>query len=517
MSGRRPAAAALLVLSIAAGSAGANESIAIGSKNFTENRLLAEIMAQLVEAETDLEVERRTNLGGTMVVFEALRQGEIDLYPDYTGTGWAIVLKEEERVTDPLRVYLRVRNEYERRFQIEWLDPFGFANSYAVAMREDVAERLGVTRVSELADVDETLVAALSHEFLNREDGWPGLSAWYGLDEVEVRGMEHGLAFEAIRSSSADLIDAWTTDGKLLKFDVRILADDRRFFPPYDCAPLARAETLARHPELRPVLDRLAFRIDDARMMALNHEVEVEGRAFEAVARDFLRAEGLLSSEGGGDERPEIRRDVGFLRLFWSRRTETLRLALEHLLLSGLAVALAILIAVPLGIALSRRERLAGVVLGAAGVIQTVPSLALLAFMIPLLGIGVPAALAALFLYSLLPIVRNTWTAIREVDDELVEAARGMGLTDRQILRLVELPLATRTIMAGVRTAAVIAIGIATLAAFISAGGLGEPIVTGLQLNDPNLILCGAVPAALLAVAVDLALARAEEWMAPKT
>ena len=200
-----------------------------------------------------------------------------------------------------------------------------------------------------------------------------------------------------------------------------------------------------------------------------------------------------------------------------ARAPATLDLTLRHLFLTAVAVVLAIAIAVPLGIVLTRREALAGPVLGAAGVIQTVPGLALLAFMIPLpgLGLGARSAITALFLYALLPIVRNTYAGIKEVDPDVVEAALGMGLYDRQILWRIELPLAMRTIMAGIRTSTVISIGVATLAAFIGAGGLGDPIVTGLQLNDTHLILSGAIPAALLAVAVDFALGRLERVLTP--
>jgi osmoprotectant transport system permease protein len=178
---------------------------------------------------------------------------------------------------------------------------------------------------------------------------------------------------------------------------------------------------------------------------------------------------------------------------------------------------LAIFLAVPVGIVLTRWTALAQPVMGAAGVIQTIPSLALLAFMIPIpgLGLGARSAIAALFVYALLPILRNTYTGIREIDPNLIEAAKGMGLHDRQILLRIELPLATRTIMAGIRTSAVISIGIATLAAFIGAGGLGDPIVTGLQLNDSRLILAGAIPAAVLAVIMDFLLGRVETVLAP--
>ena len=490
-------------------------TITIGSKNFTENRLLSELMAQLLEAHTDLRVERRTNLGGTLVVFSALRSGEIDLYPEYTGTGWSVVLEMEETSGDSLRTYLQVAREYEKRFDIRWLQPFGFNNSYAVAILEETAERLGIESISDLADHGEDLRVTWSHEFLNRDDGYPGLQEAYGLKLSDVRGMEHGLAYEAIRTGRTDVTDAYTTDGKLLRFPVRILTDDRGFFPPYEAAPVVRRDTLERHPEIIPTLERLAFTLPDERMQRLNFQVEEEGRSFAEVARTFLVDEGLV-----GDNAPELdlrnalpQRGQGFWRFMVERLPVTLDLTMRHLFLTLVAVALAILLAVPLGILLTRRQSLSGPILGAAGVLQTIPSLALLAFMIPIpgLGLGTRSAIMALFLYALLPILRNTYTGIREVDPDILEAAEGLGLTNAQVLRLVELPLALSTIMAGIRTSTVISIGVATLAAFIGAGGLGDPIVTGLQLNDTQLILSGALPAALLAILVDWALGRLEE------
>ncbi len=516
-----PAAATPLAVTAPAAPAAmvtpAEDTIVVGSKNFTENRILAEVMAALIEAHTELDVQLADGLVGTMVVFEALRTGEIDIYPEYTGTGWAVILGETGVARDPLRTYVHVAAEYERRFALTWLQPFGFANSYALAVRSELAERHGLRRISDLAPLAGELTVGVSHEFLDRGDGWRGLVAAYGLNVGDVRGMDHGLAFESIAAGEIDVIDAWTTDGKLLRFDVTVLEDDLRFWPPYDCAPVVRAETLRRHPELRALLDRLAGRLDETRMQQLNLAVEQDGRSFRDVARGFLRDEGLLGPGADGDDpgaAPGERR--GDLARFVSGRIGiTADLVGRHLALTVGSVVVAALLAVPLGVWLTRRRRWAGLVLGVAGVIQTVPSLALLAFMIPVLGLGLDAAYAALILYALLPILRNTYTGILEVDGDVVEAAVGMGLTPGQVLRRVELPLAARTIMAGVRTATVITIGVATLAAFIGAGGLGEPIVTGLALNDTRLILAGAVPAALLALAADFVLGRVERRLAP--
>ncbi|MEM6455772.1 MAG: glycine betaine ABC transporter substrate-binding protein [Acidobacteriota bacterium] len=522
------AAAAVAAVMLQAGALAAQDApatIVVGSKSFTESRVLGEILAQRIEAVggARVAVERRANLGGTMIVFRALEAGDIDLYAEYSGTAWATILGETAPARDPLRTYLEVQRRLAAQHDLAWRLPLGFSNTYAIAVREAVAARLNLTRISDLAARGGDLRSGWSHEFLEREDGYPGLAAAYGLDLAEVRGMEHGLAYEALRSGRIDVTDAYSTDGKLQRFPVRVLEDDRGFFPPYDCAPVVRQATLDAHPWLGPALDALAYRLSATRMQQLNDAVESGGRSARDVARDFLAAEGLLG-DGAADGRAreatagdsDRRRDAPLLAFARSRLAPTLGLTAQHLLLTGVAVVLAVLVAVPLGVLLTRRRALAGPVLQFAGVLQTVPSLALLAFMIPVLGLGAPAAIAALFLYALLPIVRNTTTGIDGVDPALRDAAIGMGLRDRERLMRVELPLALPTIMAGIRTATVISIGVATLAAFIGAGGLGDPIVTGLQLNDTRLILSGALPAALLAIVADALLGRLEAWLDPQ-
>jgi osmoprotectant transport system substrate-binding protein/osmoprotectant transport system permease protein len=489
----------------------------IGSKNFTESRILGEMLTLLVQSRTHLTVEHRSGLGGTLVCFSALRNGQIDVYPEYTGTAWSIVLKETSKISDPLKAFLVVQMQYRQRYDIEWLRPFGLNNTYALAMREDLAQKLGVTTISDLVPYAKTLKAGFSIEFTNRDDGWLGLAPFYELQFGQVRTIEHGLAYEAINNGSIDVLDAYSTDGKLVRFPLRVLHDDKGFFPPYNAAPIIRGDTLRAHPELRTVLDALAFRISDKTMQQLNDEVEEQGKGFREVAHDFLVAQNLLSPS------VKVGQDVtagrgSFGSFLASRWRETLQLGWQHIQLTLASVLLAVLLAVPLGIGISRSrlgERLA---LGAAGVVQTIPSLALLAFTIaiPGLGLSVRSAIVALFLYAVLPILRNTHTGLNDVDPELIDAATGIGLTPRQVLFRVQLPLATRTIMAGIRTATVISIGVATLAAFIGAGGLGQPIVTGLYLNDTWLILSGAIPAALLALLADYLLGRVEWLLTPR-
>jgi len=486
--------------------------VVVASKTFTESRVLSEIIAQLIEARTDIPVTRKHGLGGSLIVFTALEEGSVDIYPEYTGTAWAVVLKKKEKAPGSLRTFLEVKRELETGHDVVLLDPFGFNNTYIVAVRSDTAQKYDLENVSDLAGLEDKLRFGWSTEFLNRNDGWPGLKKTYGFKDVGVRGMEHGLAYQAIGQGNVDIIDAYSTDGKLLKYKLAFLKDDKSFFPPYEGAPVVRKETLTRYPNLKPLLAELAFKISDKRMQKLNYDVEEEGKAFADVAREFLIEEKLI----GADSKPtgnQASRGGTIGEFIVSRIPITLRLIGEHLLLTGIAVLLAIAIAVPIGIYIARHEKWSGLVIGAAGVIQTIPSLALLAFMIPIpfFGLSMQSAVFALFLYALLPIVRNTYTGIKEVDADLIEAAEGMGLRRNEMLRHVQLPLAIPTIMAGVRTATVISIGVATLAAFIGAGGLGEPIITGLQLNDPRLIMAGAIPAALLALAADWLLGLVEK------
>ncbi|MCB9902841.1 MAG: ABC transporter permease subunit [Planctomycetes bacterium] len=480
----------------------------VGSKNFTESRILGELIAQTVAAHTDLEVEHRANLGGTLLCWGALESGQVDAYPEYTGTAWAVVLEETGKVTDSLRAFLTVQADSLERFDVEWLAPFGFEDSYALVMSEARAAELGVRRISDLAAHPGELRAGFSVEYLNREDGWPGLRDHYGLELAEVRGMEHALTYDALAAGRIDLLDAYTTDAKLLRAPVRVLVDDLDFYPPYHAAPVVRGQVLRDHPELRAAFERLAFAVDEARMIRMNHAVEVEGRAFADVAHEFLVEVGVLDAADHPPAASSTQLSTAAL----------LRLTGEHLTLTLIAVALASLIAIPLGIRMARRRTTARLALGFAAAVQTIPSLALLAFLIavPGLGLSTRSAIFALTLYALLPILRNTHAGLAGVAPELIDAARGMGLTERQILLRVQLPLATRTILAGVRTATVISIGVATLAAFIGAGGLGEPILTGLYLNDVGLILSGAIPAAVLALVADRALGALERALTPR-
>ncbi len=509
MTGRAVGTLAVLAVLAAAAVAQPPPRIVVGAKKFTENAILAELMAQVLETHAGAAVERRLNLAGTQVCFEALRGGDIDVYAEYTGTGLRTILGDERPPGPPAAVFAAVSDAFRERWGLVWLAPFGFDNTYVLMMTPASAAALGVTRLSDLAV--PPLRYGMSHEFLERPDGMPGLRRVYNLNEARTVGMEHDLAYQALADGAIDVADGYSTDAKILAFGLLPLADDRRFFPPYEAAPLARADLFTRVPLAAPALRLLAGRLDAATMRRLNFAVEGERRAPTEVATAFLRELGLSTREATAE-----RRATTLAGTLWQRRGETLRLTGQHLLLTGVAVLAAVGIGLPLGIAVSRRPRLAALSLAGAGVLQTIPSIALLAFMLPLFGIGVAPAIAALFLYGLLPILRNTVAGLRSVDAQLIEVGRGLGMSAGDLLRRVELPLAAPVILAGVRTAAVITVGTATLAAFIGAGGLGDPIVTGLSVSDVNLILSGALPAAALAIAVDLALHGVERWATPR-
>lgn len=489
--------------------------VVVGSKPFAESLLLAEVFAQLLEAR-DVPVDRRPGLGSTEIVFRALVTGEVDVYGEYTGTG-ALVLLGEEVEGSPQAVYRRVSRAFRERWGIRWLPPLGFQNTYAVAVREVTADSLGLTTLSDLARVAPDLVAGLSPDFIGRNDGLPGLAEAYGMAFGQVRPLLQAVKYQALAEGEVDVIDGYSTDGALDRYPLVVLRDDRGFFPPYEAAPLAGAELASTRPEAVAALSELAGLLDEEIMRRANRRLEVDGTEVAVVARDLLGEVGLVGGDGGPGEGvaagPER---VGFLPFFWERRGTTLGLTLEHLVLVGVSLLAAILVALPGGLALSRRPDSAESVIRGVGVLQTLPSIALLAFMIPLLGIGVVPAATALFLYSLFPVVRNTYTGVQEADPAAVRAGTALGMTERQVLLQIRLPLAAPVIMAGIRTAAVINVGTATLAAFIGAGGLGEPIVSGLALSDTRLILSGALPAAVLAVVVDGVLARVERAVAPR-
>jgi len=472
-----------------AGSASADELLKVGSKRFTESYILGEILTQT--AAPVARAEHRQGLGNTAIVLAALRSGAIDVYPEYLGTIDLEILK------NPGPTSIEAMRAALRPLGLGVGVPLGFSNGYALAMRGDA----GFKTLSGLAQ-QPSLKLGLTHEFIGRGDGWPGLAARYGLPQTP-RGIDHGIAYEALQQKQVDVIDIYTTDARIRQYGLRVLDDDKHYFPRYDAVLLYRLDLPQRAPKAWRALQGLEGRIATDAMIAMNAQAELERRPFAAVAHDWL---------AGGSTQPDRQRDGLFAKTFGNGFTQ---LARQHLLLVLSAVLLGCVAGVPLGVLAVLAPRLRQPVLAVAGMLQTVPSLALLAILIPLLGrIGMVPALVALCAYALLPIVRNTCTGLLHVPPGLRNAALALGLSRRQTLLKVELPLAAPVILAGVKTAAVMSVGTATIAAFIGAGGFGERITTGLALNDNDMLLAGAIPAALLALLTQAGFELAERAIA---
>jgi glycine betaine/choline ABC-type transport system substrate-binding protein/ABC-type proline/glycine betaine transport system permease subunit len=467
------------------------QTIRVGAKHFNESYILGEMLSQMLE-DGGFKVERNFNLGGTLVCFDALRNHEIDIYPEYTGTLTEAILKLDSQIT-PEALDKKLKDDYG----LEISKPYGFNNTYAFVVKKETAERYNLKTISDLREHPD-LKIALSYEFLKRKDGWGNLSAAYGLKNKAV-GIEHGLAYQALDEGKIDLTDAYSTDGEIVKYGLVTLKDDKYFFPKYFAVSFYSAKL---DPKAKRIISKLDGKISESEMQAMNSEVLYEKKSFAEVASGFLKKNNLL------ENKTEIKQT--------GVATEILSKTLTHLKITFIALILAIIISIPLGILIYIYSSASRPILYFTGLLQTIPSIALLALMIPLFGIGVVPAVVALFLYALLPILRNTAIGLFSIDPLLKKVATGIGLTRWQRLRYIEIPLAMPTIFAGIKTAAVINIGTATLAAFIGAGGLGEFIVTGLALNNTTMILRGAIPAALLAIIVEFLFEVAEKFYIPK-
>ena len=496
---------AALVLAAWSTSGAAAPGLQVGSKRFTESYLLGEIVTQTL-ARQGLPATHRQGLGNTAILAAALRQGQIDLYPEYTGTIVRELLRRDAAAD--AQAPLEQINAWLQPLGLKAAVPLGFNNGYALALRESDAQRLGIATLTDLAQRGAALRPGLSHEFLARADGWPALQRAYGLKLPAGSGLDHGLAYRALAAGEVDLIDVYTTDAQLARQPVRVLRDDRGFFPRYDAVLLMRAGVDAGP------LQALAGRLHEAEMMRLNAAAELDGQPFAEVARAFVEGGAATSAPVAGSSGPSPAPASTSGLLARLLAPDLPRLLAQHLALVLVSLALAVAVAVPLGIAAHRLPRLAGPVMALSGLLQTLPSLALLAFLIAAVGrIGFAPALLALLVYALLPIVRNTHAGLQAVPGGLVDAARALGLTSAQTLRHVELPLALPTVLAGVKTAAVTNVGTATVAAFVGAGGLGERIVAGLAVNDTTLMLAGALPAAALALIVQGLFDGLERWL----
>ncbi len=467
----------ILVAGLTWGTAMAQE-VRIGSKKFTESVILGEA-ARLLITDAGIKARHRRELGGTAVLWNALLRGEIDIYPEYTGTLRAETLAKLHLKSDgALAQALRARG-------LRMTPPLGFNNTYAVGMTADRAKALGISTISDLTR-HPRLRFGFGNEFMDRADGWPALKRRYRLPQSDVRGLDHDLGYRGLVAGDIDVMDLYSTDAEIAYYGLKVLADDLGHFPAYQAVFIYRADLEHRVPGAVSALTRLSGRIDAAAMARLNGAVKLKGQGEGAAAAGFIAATlGLKVAPGHQSAAQRL----------WKN-------TVAHLSLVAISLGAAIIVSIPLGVAAFRRPRVGRVILATVGMIQTLPALALLVFMIPLLGIGGPPAIVALFLYSLLPIVRNTHAGLTGIDDSLNRSALALGLTKAARLWRVELPLAAPVIIAGIKTSAVINIGTATLGALIGAGGYGQPILTGIRLDNTALILEGAVPAAVLALAV---------------
>jgi osmoprotectant transport system permease protein len=466
------------------------EPIIIGSKKFTESYVLAEIAKRAIE-NTGVGTEHRQGMGGTIILWQALRGDQIALYPEYTGT------ISEEILKAPPSMSSEEMREQLGKAGVGMSGELGFNNTYALVMRRTTAEQKAIRTIGDLRNHPE-LKFGLTHEFLDRRDGWKPLAEKYQLATQNLVGIDHGLGYEALRNGSIDVKDAYSTDAKIGENDLVVLDDDLQFFPRYKAVFLYR---LSLPPEIVAVLRRMEGTFDEKRMIRLNAEAE--------RTKNYALAADLYFRDDGSAQPTSIGETFGDKLQRWT---------LRHLQLAGISLLLSIVIGIPLGIAASRGGFVGQVILGFTGAIQTIPSLALLALLVPLpfFGISIRTAIAALFLYGLLPIVRNTATGLQDIAQPVRESAIALGLEPSARLWKIYLPMASRSILGGIKTSAVINIGTATLAALIGAGGLGEPILSGLNLNDHVTILQGAIPAAVLALLVQWSFDLLDRLLIPK-
>jgi osmoprotectant transport system permease protein len=454
----------------------AADKVVVGSKIFTESYVLGEIAAQTLEATpSPVKIERKLGMGATGILFTSLQSGAIDVYPDYTGTVAEAVLKnpalksasEIQNALAPLGLVISA--------------PLGFNNTYALAVTGTLAEKYDLHTIADLKKVGADLKVAFTHEFMNRADGFQGLASRYNLKipNSQITRMVQSLAYRAIEDGTVNLIDVYSTDAKIEKLNLRVLVDDLGYFPVYSAVWLARKSFVEKHPELWKSLNALAGTIDAVRMRQLNAKADLDKQSIGSIAAEFR---GMRPPEGSSIAAKLI------------LRTQ------QHLWLVGVALLFSVLVGIPLGLVAARYQFAGQSILLSSGLVQTIPSLALLCFLIPVFGVGNAPAVVALCLYSLLPVVMNTYVGVRSIEAQHLENARAYGLTQTQILFRVVFPLASPTILAGVKTATIVSIGTATLAALVGAGGYGVPIVTGLSLNDTPTILLGAIPAAAMAL-----------------
>jgi len=465
--------------------------IKVGSKKFTENVILGEIATQMIRSQNTHAIHIK-ELGGTRILWNALLKGDVDVYPDYTGTIIEEILADENVTNDNLKDKLSQHG-------IGIVYPLGFNNTYAIGMKMEEAEKSGIGNISDLRE-HPNLKFGFTNEFMDRKDGWRGLQKFYNLPQTNVNGLDHDLAYRGLASSSIEVIDLYSTDAEINYYNLKVLKDDLHYFTDYQAVLLYRKAIEKTFPKVVDAIKKLKNGIPESLMIKMNSDVKINGKSEELVAAHFIKNKFSIESKYV---------ESTFLSRLWHNTK-------EHLYLVLISLSAAIFVSIPLGIFSYKYKKLGKIILSVTGIIQTIPSLALLVFMIPLLGIGSSPAIVALFLYSLLPIVRNTYTGLEDIPPSTKESAIVLGLSSFMILKKIELPLASRSILAGIKTSAVINVGTATLGALIGAGGYGQPILTGIRLDSIPLILEGAVPAAILALIVQWIFDLSEKVIVPK-
>ena len=488
-----------------------NKQLTIGSKIFTENILLAEMLSLLLEEKYNFKIIRKFNMGGTKLVFDSLKNKHVDIYPEYTGTGYTMLLKRSGE-THPKKTYRIVKSEFLKKYQMVWSLPLGFENTYTLAVREEDSRFQKFHSISQLKGHIGLFRLGVGHEFVERKDGFDNFSKKYQLyfPKDQVVTMNPALMYSALTNKEVDMIMAYSTDGRIKAFKLKTLKDDQSFFPSYEAAYLSRWDILKAWPEVQTAFSDLENNISETEIISLNNQVDQLDYGLSQTARNFLIKKNLLLGK------VQILQKANLVDYYISKKKYFFKILMEHLILIFVSLFFALCFSIPIGIWAVRNSKAEIVVFSLVNTLQTVPSIALLGLLIPFLGIGFIPAVSALFIYSLLPLIRNTFEGIKNVDRSYIEASAGMGLNAWHILTFVQIPLALPVILAGVRTSTVIVVGTATLAAFIGAGGLGDPIFRGIATLDSRLIFLGAVPACLLALILDTGIAFVEKLVISK-
>jgi len=482
----------IVLISSCSHSDDSDNKIKVGSKKFTESVILGEIISQLA-AKEGANVEYRKELGGTRVLWNGLLNGNIDIYPEYIGTITQEILSNKS-IADQQEL-----SEELAQDNIVMSEPLGFNNTYAIGMKKQNADKLGIKTISDLKKHPDVKFG-FTNEFMNRGDGWPSLKNAYELPQKNVTGLDHDLAYRGLESGHIDAIDLYSTDAEISYYDLKVLKDDKKHFEDYFAVLLYRKDLEDRNPQALKSILKLEHSVPEIEMVQMNAASKIEGLSDGVIASNYLNETYSINTKPVNET-------------FLSR---LYRNTLQHLFLVIISLSAAIIVSIPLGILAYKNQKVGHLVLGVVGVIQTLPSLALLVFMIPFFGIGAVPAIVALFLYSLLPIVRNTYTGLKGIPLDIQESAEALGLTPFARLRLIEVPIASRSILSGIKTSAVINVGTATLGALIGAGGYGQPILTGIRLDNIGLILEGAIPAAVLALLVQGLFDLSERVFVPK-